>query len=127
MRRCRRWDAMRTLRRRISRTAGERMSLDQSKSTRKLVELVERAQSNGLDQGPLTPVEALVTIEGEDWVWQIVDHEVLEMLSHRLIFQSDVGARREILMTAGLETAVSAASKIVELDGGCVLIETLEP
>ena len=52
------------------------MSLDQSKSTRKLVELVERAQSNGLDQGPLTPVEALVTIEGEDWVWQIVDHVI---------------------------------------------------
>ena len=49
------------------------------------------------------------------------------MLSHRLVFQSEVGSRREILMTAGLETAVSAASKIVELDGGCVLIETLEP
>jgi len=65
---------MRTLRRRISRNAGERVSLDQGKSARKLVELVERAQSNGLDQGPLTPVEALVTIEGEDWVWQIVDH-----------------------------------------------------
>ena len=79
MRRCRRWDAMRTLRRRISRNAGERVSLDQGKSARKLVELVERAQSNGLDQGPLTPVEALVTIEGEDWVWQIVDHEVLEL------------------------------------------------
>ena len=54
---------MRTLRRRISRNAGERVSLDQGKSARKLVELVERAQSNGLDQGPLTPVEALVTIE----------------------------------------------------------------
>ncbi len=118
---------MRTLRRRISRNAGEPVSLDQGKSTRKLVELVERAQANGLDQGPLTPVEALVTIEGEDWVWQIVDHEVLETLSHRLVFQSDVGSRREILMTAGLETAVNAASKIVELDGGCVLIETLEP
>ena len=92
-----------------------------------MVELVERAQTKGLDQGPLTPVEALVTIEGEDWVWQIVDHEVLETLSHRLVFQSDVGSRREILMTAGLDTAVNAASKIVELDGGCVLIETLEP
>ena len=103
------------------------MSLDQGKSARKLVELVERAQANGLEQAPLSPVEALVTIEGEDWVWQIVDHEVLEMLSHRLVFQSDIGSRREILMTAGLETAVSAASKIVELDGGCVLIETLEP
>ena len=70
---------MRTLRRRISRNAGEPVSLDQGKSTRKLVELVERAQANGLDQGPLTPVEALVTIEGEDWVWQIVDLSLIHI------------------------------------------------
>ena len=44
------------------------------------------------------------------------------------LFQSDAGLRRrEILMTEGLETAMGAASMIVELDGGCVLIETLEP
>ena len=102
------------------------MSLDQGKSTRKLVELVERAQANGLEQGPLTPVEALVTIEGEDWVWQIVDHEVLEMLSHRLVFQSDVGSRRDT-DDCWAGDGSECASKIVELDGGCVLIETLEP
>ena len=30
-------------------------------------------------------------------------------------------------MTMGLETAMDAASCIVELDGGCVLIESLDP
>jgi|TARA_B100001250_G_scaffold279867_1_gene242230 hypothetical protein len=118
---------VRVLRRRIAENAGEPVCMDANGATRKLVELVERAQANGREQGPLVPVEALVTIEGDDWIWQIVDHDVLEMLSHRLVFQNQVGIRREILMTAGLETAVSAASRIVELDGGCVLIETLEP
>ena len=118
---------VRVLRRRIAENAGEPVCMDANGATRKLVELVERAQANGRDQGPLVPVEALVTIEGDDWIWQIVDHDVLEMLSHRLVFQNQVGIRMEILMTAGLETAVSAASRIVELDGGCVLIETLEP
>ena len=103
---------MRVLRRRIADNAGEPVCMDANGATRKLVELVERAQANGREQGPLVPVEALVTIEGDDWIWQIVDHDVLEMLSHRLVFQNQVGARREILMTAGLETAVSAASRI---------------
>ena len=52
---------------------------------------------------------------------------MLDSLSHRLVFESDNGKRREILMTSCIDTAMSAASKIVELDGGCVLIETLEP
>ena len=30
-------------------------------------------------------------------------------------------------MTACIDTAMSAASKIVDLDDGCVLIETLDP
>ena len=68
-----------------------------------------------------------MTIERDSWIWQIVDREVLASLSHRLVFESDSGKRREILMTACIDTAMSAASKIVELDGGCVLIETLEP
>ena len=73
------------------------------------------------------PVEALVTIERDNWIWQIVDREVLDILSHRLVFESNNGKRREILMTACIDTAMNAASRIVELDGGCVLIETLDP
>ena len=88
---------------------------------------MKRARTNGVKQGPLAPVEALINVERDEWIWQIVDKRVLDALSHRLIFQSDNGSRREILMTMGLETAMDAASCIVELDGGCVLIETLDP
>jgi len=75
----------------------------------------------------MVPIEALMTVSQDEWTWQVVDKDVLERLSHRLVFQSNGGLRREILMTDGLETAMGAASVIVELDGGCVLIETLEP
>ena len=59
---------MRVLRRRIADNAGEPVCMDANGATRKLVELVERAQANGREQGPLVPVEALVTIEGDDLV-----------------------------------------------------------
>ncbi len=115
------------LRRRIARSSGEPTKTDSKGATRKLVELVERARAVGREQGPLVPVEALVTIERDKWIGQIVDHEVLDILSHRLVFESNSGKRREILMTGCIDTAISAASRIVELDGGCVLIETLDP
>ncbi len=115
------------LRRRISNRIQEPTTTDLSGATRKLVELVERARAVGREQGPLVPVEALVTIERDNWIWQIVDREVLDSLSHRLVFEGANGRRREILMTACIDTAMSAASKIVDLDEGCVLIETLDP
>ena len=118
---------MTRFRRRIASTSEEPTKTDLNGATRKLVELVERARAVGREQGPLVPVEALVTIERDSGIWQIVDREVLDSLSHRLVFESDNGKRREILMTSCIDTAMSAASKIVELDGGCVLIETLEP
>ena len=118
---------MTRFRRRIASTSEEPTKTDLNGATRKLVELVERARAVGREQGPLVPVEAQVTIERDSWIWQIVDREVLDSLSHRLEFESDNCKLREILMTSCIDTAMSAASKIVELDGGCVLIETLEP
>jgi hypothetical protein len=115
------------LRRRIAQRRTEPKTTDGRGATRKLVGLVERARQNGRKQGPLAPVEALITVARDEWVWQVVDRDILDSLSHRLGFQSSVGARREILMTAGIDAAMNAASKIVELDGGCVLIETLDP
>ena len=112
------------LRRRIARSPTEPNRTTNTSHT-KLVGLVERADE-WQRAGPL-PVEALITVDQEEWVWQVVDRDVLEVLSHRLVFESSAGKRREILMTAGIDTAMDAASKIVELDGGCVLIETLDP
>ena len=118
---------MTRLRRRIAKETGEPIRTDKGGASRKLEELLQRARMNGAKQGPLVPVEALINVERDEWIWQVVDKRVLDALSHRLIFQSDNGSRREILMTMGLETAMDAASCIVELDGGCVLIETLDP
>ena len=114
---------MTRLRRRIAKETGEPIRTDKGGASRKLEELLQRARMNGAKQGPLVPVEALINVERDEWVWQVVDKRVLDALSHRLIFQSDNGSRREILMTMGLETAMDAASCIVELDGGCVLID----
>jgi len=115
------------LRRRIARTPTVPKKTNSQEATRKLVGLLERARNSGSNQGPLVPVEALITVEKDQWIWQIVDRDVLDSLSHRLIFESSVGTRREILMTSGIDAAMDAASKIVELEGGCVLIETLDP
>ena len=87
----------------------------------------ERARNNSSEQGPLIPLEALVTVENDEWIWKKVDRKVLKNLGHRLVLQNSNGYRREILMTSNMDNAMDAASIIVDLDGGCVLIETLEP
>lgn len=96
-------------------------------TVRKLTQLTERARRTGAAQGPLVPVEALMTIESDAWVWQTVDREVLDVLSHRLVLQTEDGRRRELFMTSGIDAAMDAASRIVEFNNGVVLIETLDP
>jgi hypothetical protein len=93
----------------------------------KLTQLTERARRVGAAQGPLAPVEALMTIESDAWIWQTVDRDVLDMLSHRLVLQTEDGRRRELFMTKDLDSAMDAASRIVEFNNGVVLIETLDP
>ena len=114
------------LSRRIAQNNEDPVRTDVFGATKKLIELVNRARNNSINQGLLTPIEALVTIENNEWTWQTVNREVLENLSHRLVFQTPSGNRREILMTSSMDTAMDAASMIVELDGGCLLIESLE-
>tara|TARA_B100001250_G_scaffold124281_2_gene105642 strand:- start:14976 stop:15362 length:387 start_codon:yes stop_codon:yes gene_type:complete len=115
------------LSRRIAKNSGKSVKTDIFGATKKLVELVERARDNSSEQGPLIPIEALVTVENDEWIWKKVDRKALENLSHRLVLQNSNGFRREILMTSNIDNAMDAASIIVDLDGGCVLIETLEP
>ena len=93
----------------------------------KLTMLTERARRTGAAQGPLVPVEALTTIESDAWIWQTVDRNVLDQLTHRLVLQTEDGRRRELFMTNGIDSAMDAASRIVEFSNGVVLIETLDP
>ena len=112
------------LSRRIAKNSERSVKTDIYGATKKLV---ERARNNSSEQGPLIPLEALVTVENDEWIWKKVDRKVLKNLSHRLVLQNSNGYRREILMTSNMDNAMDAASIIVDLDGGCVLIETLEP
>ena len=73
------------------------------------------------------PVEALVTIETDHWVWQTVDRSTLSKLTHRLVLQMKDGRRRELFMTHTLDAAVESASRIVEFHDGVVLVEALAP
>ena len=65
--------------------------------------------------------------EADALVWQAVDRTVLDKLSHRLVLQTEDGRRRELFMTNGVDSAMDAASRIVEFNNGVVLIETLDP
>ena len=88
---------------------------------------MERAKQNGAGQGSMTPIEALITVSQNEWTWQVVDGlSWCDRLSHRLVFESSDGSRSEVLMTEGLETAMGAASTIVELGLGLVLIELIK-
>jgi hypothetical protein len=107
--------------------SSEESVTNEKQTEEKLRHLTERASGSAETQSPLVPVEALITIEAEGWVWQTVSKDTLEALSHRLVLQSDDGRRRELFMTQGFDAAVDAASRIVEFQNGVVLIETLDP
>jgi len=89
--------------------------------------LQDRAQDSQVGQGPLVPVVAEMEVEGEEWVYQSVDEDTLEELSHRVVLKTNAGERRELFCTRTLDEAVSAASRIVEFSDGVVLIETFDP
>ena len=100
------------LRRRIASKSEEHTKTDLNGATRKLVELVERARAVGREQGPLVPVEALVTIERDSWIWQIVDRQVLDTHSHRLVVEVNNGQSREIMMHTSIDTTMDPAPEI---------------
>ena len=110
-----------------SRTPTQETKTDEVETKAKLSELMERAKQNGAGQGPMIPIEALITVWRDEWTWQVVDGlSWCDRLSHRLVFESPDGSRRDVLMTEGLETAMGAASAIVELGLGLVLIEPIK-
>ncbi len=90
-------------------------------------QIQERAEESQVGQGPLVPVEPQMEVEQEDWVYQTVDDETLEALSHRVVLQTSAGERKVLFQTKNLDEAVDCASRIVEFADGCVLVETIDP
>ena len=90
-------------------------------------QIQDRAEQSQVGQGPLVPVEPQMEVEQEDWVYQTVDEETLEALSHRVVLTTSAGQRKILFQTKNLDEAVDCASRIVEFADGCVLVETVDP
>ncbi|MEC9124540.1 MAG: hypothetical protein VX515_00915 [Candidatus Thermoplasmatota archaeon] len=113
--------------RRILRKGGRRVRTTPSKGKKKLEELVLRTKKASDALMDLLPVEAIITVTEHEWIWQVVDSSMLTSLSHRVILDNPTLGRRELVMTTGIEAAMGVARTVTEIEGGCVLIETLEP
>ena len=112
---------------RYAKDEGRLIRTNTNETVRKLRSLTDRARLYGRAEGALVPVEALVTIETDHWVWRTVDRSTLSKLTHRLVLQMKDGRRRELFMTHTLDAAVESASRIVEFHDGVVLVEALAP
>ena len=113
--------------RRILRNSRRRVRTTPVKGRKKLEELVQRANKASHLQTDLLPVEAIITVTEHEWIWQVVDKSMLSTLSHRIILDNPTLGRRELVMTSGIDAAVGVARTVTEIEGGCVLIETLDP
>ena len=113
--------------RRILRNSRRRVRTTPVKGRKKLEELVQRAKKASHLQTDLQPVEAIITVTEHEWIWQVVDKSMLSTLSHRIILDNPTLGRRELVMTSGIDAAVGVARTVTEIEGGCVLIETLDP
>jgi hypothetical protein len=111
-----------------ARAAETRAKLEHSITARdEWKEIQERAEESQVGQGPLVPVEPQMEVEQEDWVYQTVDDETLEALSHRVVLHTSAGERKVLFQTKNLDEAVDCASRIVEFADGTVLVETIDP
>ena len=113
--------------RRILTKGGRRVRTTPNKAKKKLQELVLRAKKASDSLTDLLPVEAIITVTEHEWIWQVVDSSMLTSLSHRVILDNPTLGRRELVMTTGIDAAMGVARTVTEIEGGCVLIETLEP
>ena len=76
---------MANIRRRILKETKSPVKTDKIGAKIKLNNLLKRAKENGTEQGPLTPIEALVTISQDEWIWQAVSKEILDTLYNTLV------------------------------------------
>ena len=86
--------------------------------------IANRAEQSAYEQGPLVDVPALIIAENEEWIWQQVDEEVLDDLSHRLVLHSESTPPQSLGCTRDLGTAVALANHLA-YDGKVILIEPL--
>ncbi len=67
------------------------------------------------------PIPALLTMENDEWIWQMMKVEQMGSVSHRIVLQSD--SPFELAHTSNFSVALTAANEIAEKYGKPVLIE----
>jgi len=69
------------------------------------------------------PIPALLSMENDEWVWQMIKPEQMDSVSHRIVLQSENPF--ELAHTSNFSVALTAANEIAEKYGKPVLIEPI--
>jgi hypothetical protein len=91
---------------------------------RDLAPLIARTQEHGKAMGPATPIEALIRIEGDSWMFERADPSALAAARHRIVVHEN-GAPMSLGGCTDMSTALDVARKMAEVDGRVVLIQNL--
>ena len=91
---------------------------------RDLAPLIARTQEHGRAMGPATPIEALIRIEGDSWMFERADPMALAAARHRIVVHQD-GAPLSLGGCTDMPTALDVARRMAEVDGRVVLIQNL--
>lgn len=89
---------------------------------RDLAPLIARTEASVRSMGPPQPIEALIRIEDDHWVFERADPAALANVRHRIVVHEN-GAPLSLGGCTDMDTALSVARRMAELDGRVVLIE----
>ncbi|MGB1463143.1 MAG: hypothetical protein ACPG8Q_06380, partial [Candidatus Poseidoniaceae archaeon] len=81
---------------------------------RDLAPLIARTQESGKAMGPATPIEALIRIEGDSWMFERADPSALAAARHRIVVHEN-GAPLSLGGCTDMSTALDVARKIQNL------------
>ncbi len=91
---------------------------------RDLAPLIARTQEHARAMGTAVPIEALIRIEGDSWMFERADPAALAAARHRIVVHED-GSPLSLGGCTDMSTALDVARRMAEVDGRVVLIQNL--
>ena len=86
--------------------------------------LSERSANAEESMGELVKIPALIRIEGEHWVFERCDADVLKEITHKLVVHS-TSEKQVIGGTIGIRSALDVAKRMADEKGEVVLIQPI--
>lgn len=86
--------------------------------------LTQRSADAESSMGELVKIPALIRIQGENWVFERCDEEVLKSITHKLVIHSST-EKKVIGGTIGIRSALDVAKRMADENGEVVLIQPL--